>query len=63
MTLQDEHPAIHHWLVMNTELSTFARNVLNYASRHGGITDAQLARVEHMIERETRRHRRWMRKK
>lgn len=48
-----------HWLSIHSEASAFARSLLIYLSRHGGhLSEAQLRRVEHMMERERRRFQR-----
>lgn len=54
--------AIVHWLSIQSETSAFARSLLRYMATHqGDLTDRQLERAQHMIDREARRHRRLLR--
>ena len=51
-----------HWLSFQSATSGFARSLLRYLGKHGGeLSDAQLARAVHMMEREQRRIRRLLR--
>lgn len=59
---QFDHPAIHHWLIANNETSGFARNLLKRIYQQGEVSEAQMARVRHMIQAERARQRRWRRR-
>jgi hypothetical protein len=62
MSLQTEHPDVHYWLVTHSETGAFARSLLRYQHRHGRLTGNQLGRVQHMVDCERARQRRWMKR-